>query len=96
MGKGHVKPKKPRVHIEAAYDRPYENLAIAIIAQAISDAEALMRGQTVFTSRCGRLITVEEMLRFFHSKWCDVLLGTTGFTGEDVAERIGFYDFIGR
>lgn len=96
MGKGHVKPRRPRVQFKAAFDRAYENLALAIIEQAIRDAKALMRGRVVLASRGGRIITVDEMLRFFHSKWCDVLLGTTGVTGEDVAERIGFYDFIGR
>lgn len=98
MGRHRVKPRKVKIHRNSAEFEcsPHENLALAIVAQTINDARAMMDGRKVYASEGGGSVSEWELLNFFQSKWCDVLLGTTDLTGEDIAERIGFYDFIGR
>lgn len=95
MGKHNVKPRKPRQYRTAdEYElTPHENLALAIVTQAVNDARTLMDGGKV---RNGGVVSKWELLNFFRGQWCGVLLGTSDLDGDYIAERIGLYDFCCR
>lgn len=65
----------------------YENLAMAIVHQAKTDAERLKGEEKVWTEN--RWIKKSELIRFFESAWCDTLLGRTNLSGRDIKEKIG-------
>lgn len=60
---------------------PHVALALAIVAVAAEDALDIERGEQV--SVYGVITSPWELLNFFRSKWCSVLLGTTDLNGED-------------
>ena len=97
MGRHRVKARKVRAYkTPEEYDlSPHENLAVAIVRQAVTDAQTLMDGGK-FWGIGGNNVGKWELLNFFCSRWCGTLLGTTDLDGEEIAERIGLYDFCCR
>lgn len=93
MGRHNVKPKKPRQHrTPQEYDlSPHENLALAIVVQAIADTRTLLAGGT---PKGGGICSPHELLNFFKSQWCGTLLGTTEMQGDEIAERVGLYELF--
>ena len=97
MGKGHVKPRRPYRQYKADPEaQPYENLAAAIVFQAVHDAKALKNGETMKAPNNTGIISKWELINFFRSKWCATLLGCTELSGEEIIERTGIYDFVER
>lgn len=92
MAKVRVKPRRGRPTMESEFDGlPHENLAAAIVNQAVKDAEDLARGKLrVPLSRAGT--SKWELINFFRSKWCATLLGCTDLDGEQIIERVHLYD----
>lgn len=66
---------------------PYENLAAAIIRRAIMDARRIDLGKQ---SQRDSHYYKSEILIFFKSKWCGVLLSTTTLTGDDIRKAVGW------
>lgn len=92
MGRHRVKPRKPRgryITTESSELPPHLNLAMAIVAQAIRDGHRVVAGTGV---KRAPQATRFELINFFRSQWCGVLLGCTELTGEELIERIGLYD----
>ena len=69
--------------------RPYENLAMGIVAQAVTDSRKILQGKKVYAQHGGQIIDQGELIHFFESRWCDVLLGTTDLTGHDIRRTVG-------
>lgn len=66
---------------------PYQNLAAAIVVQAKQDAKRL-NGQSEAILENQR-ITAKELIRFFESAWCSMLLGDTELDGSDIRKMVG-------
>lgn len=97
MSKGHVKPRRPYRQYRADPESPpMENLAAAIVYQAVQDAQALVQGNEFKAKNNAGLVTKWELINFFRSKWCATLLGCTELNGEEIIERTGIYDFVER
>ena len=91
MAKARVKPRRGRPIPREEYDgEPHENLAVAVVAQAVKDAQDLASGKLI------PLVSVSaskwELINFFRSKWCDTLLGCTNVSGEEIIERMHLYE----
>lgn len=92
MGRHRVKPIKCKgcyITTETSELPAHLNLALAIVGQAVRDGRSIVRRNSV--SRAPQA-TRWELINFFRSQWCGVLLGCTDLTGEDIMERIGLYD----
>lgn len=88
MGKGHVKPKRGRPTMEMEFDGlPHENLAAAIVYQAVKDAQDVVSGRTPRNPYQAGVVSKWELINFFRSKWCATLLSCTNLTGEEIIER---------
>jgi len=68
---------------------PWEHLGMAIVIQAAQDAQDLQKGRQHPNSEGCAIISEVELIRFFESKWCGILLGTTDLTGQDVRRMVG-------
>lgn len=89
MARIQVKPRKVRVDERQSESLlPHERLAVAIVEQAVDDARTVL-------AKANRnplsLVSHWELCRFFESKWCAILLGTTDLDGNEIAERLGLY-----
>lgn len=93
MGRHSVNPRKPRQYrAPQEYDlSPHENLALAIVVQAIVDTRTLLAGGT---PKGGGICSPHELLNFFKSQWCGTLLGTTEMQGDEIAKRVGLYELF--
>ena len=92
MPKARVKPRRGRPTFEAEFDGyPHENLAAAIVNQAVSDAEDLVAGKLRNPYVKGST-SKWELINFFRSKWCATLLGCTNLDGEEIIERMHLYE----
>ena len=92
MGRHRVKPIKPRGHYNTVVTQempPHLNLALTIVSQAVRDGRRVVAGTGV---KRAPQATRFELINFFRSQWCGVLLGCTELTGEELIERIGLYD----
>ena len=89
MARRQVKPRKVRADERQSESLlPHERLAVAIVEQAVDDARTVL-------AKANRnplsLVSHWELCRFFKSKWCATLLGTTDLDGNEIAERLGLY-----
>jgi hypothetical protein len=92
MAKGRVKPKRGRPILGQEYDgEPHENLAVAIVNQAVKDAQDLAKGRLQMPLVAGST-SKWELINFFRSKWCGTLLGCTNVSGEEIIERMHLYE----
>lgn len=93
MKPNHVKPCKQPISgaIKKFYGdpelEPYQNLAAAIVIQAKQDAKRLNgRKQAIMDNQ---LINSSELIRFFESAWCSMLLGDTALEGSEIRKLVG-------
>ena len=95
MGRHRVKPKKTRpirnLVVSHAELTPWENLAMAIVQLAVSDAKVLTERGVAKATLGHRPVSKWELINFFRSRWCAVLLGLTELDGDAIAERTGLY-----
>ena len=95
MGRHRVKPKKTRpirnLVVQNAELTPWENLAMAIVQLAVNDAKVLTTRGVSYARSDKQIIIKWELINFFCSRWCAVLLGFTEIEGKVIAERIGLY-----
>jgi hypothetical protein len=92
MGKKSVKPKRGRPDTKILNDReltPHENLALSIVGTAVADAKRLRANKA---PKSTKVVDQFELLNFFRSRWCAILLGTTEITGEDIMDKVGLKD----
>lgn len=66
-----------------AVDVAYENLANAIIVQAVTDYRGLLSG-----NKPSQDVHIRECERFFKSAWFDVLTAATKVNGIDLMNKI--------
>ena len=57
----------------------YENLAIAIVAQAVDDYRRLLRGKRII-DKCKLNVTIKNLEEFFLSDWFHLLTNVDGQT----------------
>lgn len=60
-------------------DRAYENLANAIVMQAVYDYRRVLRGKRLEYDN-NKKVTIEELEKFFHSGWFYLLTNVDGQT----------------
>lgn len=65
-------------------DKGYENLANAIVIQAVDDYRRLLRGKHCVEQRGGD-VTIEKLEEFFLSEWFFIL---TNVDGETILNRL--------
>ena len=65
-------------------DKAYENLANAIIEQAVDDYRRLIRGKRVF-DRLADNVSIKELKEFFLSQW---FVNLTNVDGELILKRL--------
>lgn len=97
MGKGHVKPRKPRQPYKLYNDDetdPMVNLASAIVHQAVRDAYAVAGKGVMDNARDAAGVNKYELLNFFRSKWCGILIGCTDLEAETLIERTGLNELF--
>ena len=87
-----VKPRKqPMGAINKFYGdpelEPFQNLAAAIVIQAKQDARRLNGKDKAYLEN--QWITAKELIRFFESAWCSMLLGDTELEGSDIRKMVG-------
>lgn len=86
------KLRGPRVSTQKICNDPgfasYEALAAGIVAQAVADSKRLLQEKQAYKTD-GMNITQQELVLFFESSWCDILLGTTDLNGHRVREMVG-------
>ena len=93
MGKGHVKPNRGHPTVEMEFDGlPHENLAAAIVYQAVRDAQDLAVGKKPKVPQHAWIVSKWELINFFRSRWCATLLACTNLTGEEIIERTHLYE----
>lgn len=84
---------RPTPIIQLAADpelSPEERLALCVVVQAAFDLARLRRKKTdLLQVERGVWLDLDELLAFFRSRWCNVLLGTTGMSGVELLERMG-------
>ena len=64
--------------------KPYENLANAIVMQAVTDYRKLLRGEPIIESKC-RKVSIEEIEQFLKSDWFFTL---TNVDGNKIIKRL--------
>lgn len=65
-----------------------ECLAVAIFDQTARDLRRLKATGKTYMHHMGDFISVDEIDAFFQSAWCEILLGGTSWTPEEVRARI--------
>ncbi len=66
---------------------PLQNLAAAIVVQAKQDAKRLDGREKAYLDN--QWVTAKELVRFFESAWCSMLLGDTELEGRDIRKMVG-------
>lgn len=64
--------------------KPYQNLANAIVMQAVIDYRKLLRGEPIIESK-GRKVSLEEIEQFLSSDWFFTL---TNVDGNKIIKRL--------
>lgn len=89
------KPKPDTIHAKKLYcigKRPYENLATAILTQAVQDwrlaSEAKYTGVCANSSFGSSGVNLEEIEEFFLSQWCEDLLSKTNLNGDWILRKL--------
>lgn len=95
MGKHCVKPRRWKNN-ELGHKGllPHEALAIAIVQQAVRDTKDCVENRPYYIAQEATGVNKYELLNFFRSKWCGILLGTTELEGEEIIERTGLNELF--
>ena len=63
----------------------FNEIALSIVEKAVNDYKLLKKlGTTEIYLKDEGNIFITELEYFFHSEWCDFLLGNMKLTGEDI------------
>lgn len=62
---------------------PFERLALSVVALAAHDLRRVRgSGESLLPIGSGTILNNDELHLFFRSRWCNVLLCTTGMSGK--------------
>lgn len=97
MGRHRVKPRKQRQPYKVYNDDevdPLVNLATAIVYQAVRDAFAIAGKGVLDVPQEATGVNKYELLNFFRSRWCGILIGCTELETETLIERTGLNELF--
>lgn len=67
---------------------PEERLALCIVAQAAHDLRRMKEKKKRTMQIEGDWLDQDDLVAFFRSRWCSLLLNTTGMSGTELLEKL--------